>query len=73
MLPQEDGGVVDNKLKVSLSAYHAVTCTGTRRHLLTQWPVGIRDDKHPGDGHFNYSSSNCGTPTRCAVFIMPFI
>ena len=73
MLPQEGGGVVDNKLKVSLSAYHAVTCIGTHRHQLTQWPVGIRDDKHPGDGHFNYSSSNRCSPTSYAVFIIPFV
>jgi hypothetical protein len=54
MLPREDGGVVDNKLKARLG-YHA-------RVFSTDTPaVGIRDDKHPGHGHFDRPSPRCST------------
>jgi hypothetical protein len=63
MLPQEDGGVVDNKLKVS-------TIPFIRRYLPTRWPVGIRDEEYPGHGHFNYPSPHRSTPARYAMSIM---
>ena len=66
MLPREDGGVVDNKLKVSMISF-------THRYLSTHWLIGIRDNKRPGHGHFNYSSSHRSTPARYAIFIIPFL
>jgi hypothetical protein len=66
MLPREDGGVVDNKLKVS-----AVPLIG-RKYLPTHWPVGVRDDEHPGYGHFNYPSSRRCTHARYAIPTMFF-
>ena len=52
MLPREDGGVVDNKLKVSVR-YHEFVATMVQARFL-----GVRDDKYPCHRHFNHPASH---------------
>ena len=54
MLPREDGGVVDNKLKARLDIMRISFSTDTPA-------AGIRDDEHPGHGHFDCPSPRCST------------
>jgi hypothetical protein len=45
----------------------------TRRYSPTYWNKGIRDDKRPGHGSFNYSFSHRSTHARYAIFIVALL
>jgi hypothetical protein len=56
MLPREDGGVVDNKLKASGFICGPTVTTTTK--FVDIAPAGIRHDECPRHGHFDHPASH---------------